>query len=89
VPKAFAALIVGDNQDSEWFTDIGALNCMILDEGNLFNLGPFTRKDCVMVGNGDSLKISHTGDAHINLGQKSIDLKSSTCFLDEKQFIIN
>lgn len=46
-------------------------------------------KNKIMVGNGDSLKISHVSDAEIHLGQDNSPLKKcSTCSLNEKEFII-
>jgi len=38
VPKAFAALTVGDNQDAKLFIDTRTSNHMTRNEGNIFKL---------------------------------------------------
>ncbi|KAJ0017556.1 hypothetical protein Pint_12201 [Pistacia integerrima] len=46
---------------SDWFTDTGASAHMTPDPSQLDKVEPYHGKDCVVVGNGASLPITHTG----------------------------
>ncbi|KAJ0009702.1 hypothetical protein Pint_33473 [Pistacia integerrima] len=48
-------------EESDWFTDTGASAHMTPDPSQLDKVEPYHGKDCVVVGNGASLPITHTG----------------------------
>ncbi|KAG6662668.1 hypothetical protein CIPAW_03G258700 [Carya illinoinensis] len=60
--------------DGEWTTDSGANAHMISNVGILSNLHPYIGEDHVLVGNGDTLPITHMGDTSIQLGSSRIHL---------------
>ncbi|KAF8401648.1 hypothetical protein HHK36_012594 [Tetracentron sinense] len=76
IPQALAAFSIADNQNSEWFPDTGATAHMTGNPGKLQNLKPYKGNDGVMVGNGQTLAITHIGEAHINEKSTPIDLKN-------------
>ncbi|KAJ0017431.1 hypothetical protein Pint_11324 [Pistacia integerrima] len=56
--------------------DTSASAHMTSNEGNLYNLRPYTGNDHVMLGNGEFLKVTHTGDALLGFGQSAIVLRN-------------
>lgn len=48
-------------RDSEWYTDSSAMSHMTHDASAVEQLVPYTSNDCVLVGNGNSIDISHIG----------------------------
>ncbi|KAJ0020614.1 hypothetical protein Pint_32437 [Pistacia integerrima] len=60
----------------EWTSNTGASAHMTSNEGNLYNLRPYTGNDHVMLGNGEFLKVTHTGDALLGFGQSAIVLRN-------------
>ena len=52
---------LSNGSESYWFIDIGASAHMTPDPSQLDKVEPYHGKDCVIVGNGASLPISHTG----------------------------
>ncbi|KAJ0025135.1 hypothetical protein Pint_08816 [Pistacia integerrima] len=56
-----AACSLPNDSESDWFTDTGASAHMTPDPSQLDKVEPYHGKDCVVVGNGASLPITHTG----------------------------
>ena len=52
---------VSGNEASDWFLDIGASAHMTPAHSTLDHSTTYMGKDCVIVGNGASLPITHTG----------------------------
>ena len=60
--EAFTSLCsVSGNEASDWFLDIGASAHMTPPHSTLDHSTTYMGKDCVIVGNGASLPITHTG----------------------------
>ncbi|KAJ0049526.1 hypothetical protein Pint_15730 [Pistacia integerrima] len=59
--KAFTSCTLNDNQTSDWYTNTKATAHMTNDATQLDKSNTYTDKDRVIVGNGASLPISHTG----------------------------
>ena len=59
--EAFSACSIQDFNDSEWFPDSGATSHMTSDTEGVDQPAVYFGNECVMVGNGQSLAISHTG----------------------------
>lgn len=59
--EAFTSCSLTDNKDSNGYTDIGATTHMTNDATQLDKFDMYTGKDRVIVSNGASLPISHTG----------------------------
>ena len=74
VPQALAALHLAHNQDDAWYLDTGGSTHMTADAGKLHSLIPYTGPEKIMVGNGESLNISHIGDTTIATGNNSLPL---------------
>ncbi|RVW98312.1 Retrovirus-related Pol polyprotein from transposon RE1 [Vitis vinifera] len=51
---------LSNGSESDWFTDTGASPHMTPDPSQLDKVEPYHGKDCVIVGNGASLPITHT-----------------------------
>jgi len=56
-----ANLVESFTQASDWYTDTGAAAHMTNDVAQLDKSDTYTGKDCVVVSNGATLSISHTG----------------------------
>ena len=59
--EAFSACSIQDFNDSEWFPDSGATSHMTSDTEGVDQPTVYSGNERVMVGNGQSLAISHTG----------------------------
>nr|CAN61640.1 hypothetical protein VITISV_021909 [Vitis vinifera] len=59
--EAFSAYSIQDFNDSEWFPDSGATSHMTSDTEGVNQPDVYSGNERVMVGNGQSLAISHTG----------------------------
>ncbi|RVW74886.1 Retrovirus-related Pol polyprotein from transposon RE1 [Vitis vinifera] len=59
--EAFSACSIQDFNDSEWFPDSGATSHMTSDTEGVDQSTVYSGNERVMVGNGQSLAISHTG----------------------------
>ncbi|RVW91359.1 Retrovirus-related Pol polyprotein from transposon RE1 [Vitis vinifera] len=59
--EAFSACSIQDFNDSEWFPDSGAASHMTSDTKGVDQPAVYSGNERVMVGNGQSLAISHTG----------------------------
>ncbi|RVX04761.1 Retrovirus-related Pol polyprotein from transposon RE1 [Vitis vinifera] len=59
--EAFSAYSIQDFNDSEWFPDSGATSHMTSDTEGVDQPTVYSGNERVMVGNGQSLAISHTG----------------------------
>ncbi|KAL6348693.1 hypothetical protein AAG906_019427 [Vitis piasezkii] len=59
--EAFSACSIQDFNDSEWFPDSGATSHMTSDTEGVDQPAVYSGNERVMVGNGQSLAISHTG----------------------------
>ena len=60
IAKAFSACSIQDLNDSEWFLDSGATFHMTSDTEVVDQPALYSGNERVMVGNGQSLAISHT-----------------------------
>jgi transposase InsO family protein len=89
VPQALAAMTIVDNQDSTWFPNTRATYYMTGDPGNLHSLTPYHGTDGVMVGNGDSLPITHIGQATIGSGSSSLKLNDVLLVPDIKKDLLS
>ncbi|KAJ0088515.1 hypothetical protein Patl1_32914 [Pistacia atlantica] len=77
LPQVFTALqLNSEAHHEEWTSDTGTSTHMTSNEGNLHNLKPYTGNDHVMLGNGEFLKGTHTGDALLGFGQSAIVLRN-------------
>ncbi|KAL6330672.1 hypothetical protein AAG906_003283 [Vitis piasezkii] len=59
---------------SDWFTDTDASAYMTPDPSQLDKVEPYHGKDCVIVGNGASLPITHTGTPSLSSNFKLLDV---------------
>ena len=59
--EAFSACSIQDFNDSEWFPDSGATSHMTSDTEGVDQPAVYSGNERVMVGNGQSLAISHIG----------------------------
>jgi hypothetical protein len=82
-------MTIADNQDSTWFPDTGATYYMTGDPGNLHTLTPYHGTDGVMVGNGESLPITHIGQANISYGSSFFKLKDVLLVPDIKKDLLS
>jgi hypothetical protein len=82
-------MTIADNQDSTWFLDTGATDHMTGDPGNLHSLTLYHCIDGVMVGNGESLPITHIGQANIGSGSSSLKLKDVILVPDIKKDLLS
>ena len=76
IPEALAAITIRDSQDEEWFPDTGASTHMTGDPGKLVNLYAYNGNDSVMIGDGNTLKITHTGDAILQTKTSHFQIKN-------------
>ena len=89
IPQALAAMKLANTQDSTWFLDTGATDHITSDPSNLHSLTPYHGTDGVMVGNiGDSLHITHIGQATIGSGPSSLKLNDVLLVLDIKKDLL-
>ncbi|GKV45077.1 hypothetical protein SLEP1_g52200 [Rubroshorea leprosula] len=73
---ALSAITLNDTNDETWYADTGATSHMTGDLGKLYNLNFYSGSDYVMVGNGATLPITHSGDSKLNCGDTKIILKN-------------
>ncbi|KAF8409418.1 hypothetical protein HHK36_005494 [Tetracentron sinense] len=76
IPKALAAIQIGDSQDDAWFLDTGASAHMISDPGKLIDFHAYYGNDTFMIGDGYTLKITHTGDAILDTKSGNFKLRN-------------
>lgn len=67
------------NEAPDWYLDIGALAHMTTDPYLLDHSNTYTGKDCVIVGNGASLPITHTGTISPNPNLHLLDVLVFPC----------
>ncbi|XP_020416779.1 uncharacterized protein LOC109948391 [Prunus persica] len=60
-PRAFAGMHVASTSDPNWYLDSGATNHMTHDARTFPSGTPYAASDQVVVGNGDTLPITHSG----------------------------
>jgi hypothetical protein len=65
---------ISGNEASDWYLDTGALAHMTSAHCNLDQSTSYTSKDCVIVGNGASLPITHTSTISPSLDLKLLDV---------------
>lgn len=66
--RLLAAMTLHDNQDADWFPDTGASAHMTSNPGMLHSPFQYSGSDKIMVGNGDTLNITHVGSTFIGVG---------------------
>lgn len=57
-----------DIQDADWFPDTGASPHMTSNPAMLHSPFQYSGSDKIMVGNGDTLNITHVGSTFIGVG---------------------
>ena len=73
--KAFnTSYSLSNGSEFDWFTDTGASSHMTPDPSQIDKVEPYHGKDCVMVGNGVSLPITHTGTLSPSSNFKLLDV---------------
>ena len=76
IPAALNVLQVSDDMPpQDWLADSGVGVHMMPDAGKLHNMCPYSGPKKVVVGNGNSLPISHVGDISIPTPHKALLLK--------------
>lgn len=63
--------------DSNWYFDTGATHHMTADAGAMHTRSPHVGPDRVMLGNGDSIPVTQTGNISILLGSTHCQLKDA------------
>jgi hypothetical protein len=74
IAETFSSCTFQDSQDLDWYTDSGASSYMTNDVGNLDATTPYGGYNKVVVGNGASLPITHTGSLSHSTSLGSISL---------------
>lgn len=67
-------MAINDPQDPAWHLDTGAMDHITNNSGNLYSLVPYQGTNSVMVGNGETLPITHIGIATIGSSPSPIQL---------------
>ena len=67
-PCAFAGMHVTSFSDPNWYLDSGATNHMTHDAQKFHSGTPYAASDQVVVGNGDTLPITHSGNLSFSFG---------------------
>lgn len=88
IPHALAALSISNDQDNEWFPNMGASAHMTADHGKLQSLIPYYGSEKIMVRNGESIDITHIGSKSINVGSNQLKLDNVLVVLDIKKSLI-
>lgn len=70
------ATLTINHHDSEWIADTEATSHMTNDPGKLSNLRQYSGSDEVVIGNGETLAITHLGDTSIGNTGPSLHLKN-------------
>lgn len=78
-----------DGQNLDWITDTGVTAYITGDSSKLDNVVPYTGTDKFMIGDRNTLPISHIGNAHINTGSKPIVLKNILLVPNMKKKLIS
>ncbi|KAK1653738.1 hypothetical protein QYE76_071543 [Lolium multiflorum] len=66
----------GNSNGADWFFDTGATSHMANNPGIVSHLTPFNNSSRVIVGNGSSLPITHTGDTSFSTSSFPIHLRN-------------
>ena len=74
--EAFAACSIPDSNDSEWYLDFGATPHLTNDPDGVDVPTIYSGNEWVMVSNGQSLSISHTGSISTLVPQSSLFLSN-------------
>ncbi|KAG6667017.1 hypothetical protein CIPAW_01G071400 [Carya illinoinensis] len=72
-----------------WHPDTRATDHMIANQGTLQSVTPYTGHDGIMVGNGKSLPITHTGQVMIRFAQSKIQLNNVLMVPDIKKDLLS
>ncbi|CAL2247735.1 unnamed protein product [Prunus armeniaca] len=67
-PHPFAGMHVASSSDPNWYLDSGATNHMTHDAQQLHSRTSYAPSDQVVVGNGDTLPITHSGNLSFSSG---------------------
>ncbi|KAF7151725.1 hypothetical protein RHSIM_Rhsim02G0101900 [Rhododendron simsii] len=89
VPQALATMTLESPIDEDRLPDTGATSHMTGNRDKLFNLTSYRGKDYVMVGNGEKLKITHTGDAQLPAKHNDILLHDVLLVPDIKKNLLS
>ena len=90
IAKAFSACTIQDFNNQEWFLDFGATSHITNNSDNLDVSTIYTGNERVLVGNGQSLPISHKGSvSNIVIPQSSLVLSNVLVVPDITKNIIS
>ena len=87
--EAFAACSISDSNDSEWYPDSGATSHLTNDPEGVDVPAIYSGNEQVMVGNGQSLSISHTSSLSTLVPQSSLFLSNVLVVLGIKKKLIS
>ncbi|TXG63956.1 hypothetical protein EZV62_010950 [Acer yangbiense] len=76
LPKALAAMNLKNKDDPNLYADSGATTHILNDPGKLSKVMRYKGNDTILVGNGESLNISHIGEGKIETKDGTLDLKN-------------
>lgn len=74
IPQALATVMLFDAQDTDWFLDTAATDHVTNNPSILQSLQPYTGSEGLMVGNGEFLPSTHTGQAQLGTCSSLISL---------------
>ena len=89
VPEALAALHITPPEEGVWHPDSAATAHITDNPGTLSNIRNYNGCDSVMVGNGEQLAITHTGQAHIFPRHSQLSLHDVLVVPDIKKNLIS
>ena len=89
IVETFSTCSIQDLNDSEWFLDFGAISHMTSDTEVVDQPTLYSGNERVMVGNGQSLAISHTGSISSLIPSSSLLLSNVLVVLGIKKNLIS
>ncbi|OMO62605.1 Integrase, catalytic core [Corchorus capsularis] len=89
IPQQLVALSLVEKQDDAWYPDTGATSHMTSDLGKLSIATSYDGPEKVMVGNGASIDISHSGSIVLKVDDKQIVLDNVLVVPDIKKNLIS
>ena len=87
--QALAAMSISNSQNEGWFLDTGATQHMTSDNGKLIDCKPYFGSNKIMVGNGQKLNITHTGNTILHTGKNVVKLENVLVVPDIKKNLIS
>ena len=87
--KALTIMSISNSQNEGRFPDTGATQHMTSDNGKLIDCKPYFGSDKIMVGNGQKLNITHTGNTILHTGKNVVKLENVLVVPDIKKNLIS